>query len=87
MKLPTDRTVEPLVVLAKNTNVAPKSAKKENVESKARVQVVHHKVKRGETLYEIARRYGASVQRIVQVNGLRQSRLLRVGSTLRIPQA
>jgi membrane-bound lytic murein transglycosylase D len=87
MKLPTDRTVEPLVVLAKNTNVAPKSAKKENVEPKARVQVVHHKVKRGETLYEIARRYGASVQRIVQVNGLRQSRLLRVGSTLRIPQA
>jgi membrane-bound lytic murein transglycosylase D len=87
MKLPSDRTVEPLVVLAKNTNVAPKSAKKPSVEPKTRVQVVHHKVKRGETLYEIARRYGASVQRIVQVNGLRQSRLLRVGSTLRIPQA
>lgn len=87
MKLPADRTVEPLVVLAKNTNVAPKSPKKEIVEPKTRAQVVHHKVKRGETLYEIARRYGASVQRIVQVNGLRQSRLLRVGSTLRIPQA
>ena len=87
MKLPSDRTVEPLVVLAKNTNVEAKSAKKENVEPKSRVQVVHHKVKQGDTLYEIARRYGASVQRIIQVNGLRQSRLLRVGSTLRIPQA
>lgn len=76
VKLPSDRTVEPLVVLAKNENVAPK----------ARPQVVHHRVKRGETLYEIARRYGASVQRIVQVNGLRQAHLLRVGSMLRIPR-
>ena len=87
IKLPSGRTVEPLVVLAKSENVGPKLAKKEKIEPKARVQVVHHKVKRGETLYEIARRYGASVQRIVQVNGLRQSRLLTVGSTLRIPQA
>jgi membrane-bound lytic murein transglycosylase D len=87
MKIPSDRTVEPLVVLAKSATIELKSAKKEKIEPKARVQVVHHKVKRGETLYEIARRYGASVQRIVQANGLRQSRLLRVGSTLRIPQA
>jgi LysM repeat protein len=87
MKMPSDRNAEPLVVLAKSENVASKTAKKPNVEPKAQVKVVHHKVKRGETLYEIARRYGASVQRIVQVNGLRQSRLLRVGSTLRIPQA
>jgi len=87
MKLPADRTVVPLIVLAKNANVERKAPKKENVESQARAQVVHHKVKQGETLYEIARRYGASVQRIVQVNRLGQSRLLRVGSTLRIPQA
>lgn len=87
MKLPADRTVRPLVVLAKSDAVEPKSAKKENIEPKARAQVVHHKVKQGETLYEIARRYGASVQRIIQVNGLRQSRLLKAGTTLRIPQA
>jgi LysM repeat protein len=43
-------------------------------------------VKRGETLYEIAKRYGASVQRIAQVNGLRRSHVLRTGTTLRIPQ-
>jgi membrane-bound lytic murein transglycosylase D len=84
MKLPFDRSVEPLVVLAKSDSVEPKSSKRD--EPKARAQVVHHKVKAGETLYEIARRYGASVQRIVQVNNLRQTRLLRVGSTLRIPQ-
>ena len=31
MKLPADRTVEPLVVLAKNEKVEPKAAKKESV--------------------------------------------------------
>jgi membrane-bound lytic murein transglycosylase D len=78
VKLPTDRTVEPLVVLAKNEEVKPKA--------KAQPQVVHHRVKSGETLYEIARRYGASVQHIARVNGLRPSHLLRAGSTLRIPR-
>jgi peptidoglycan lytic transglycosylase D len=78
LKIPADRSVEPLIVEVKNEVPAK--------EPKERAQVVHHRVKRGETLYEIARRYGASVQRIVQVNGLRQSHLLRVGSTLRIPQ-
>jgi membrane-bound lytic murein transglycosylase D len=77
VKLPTNRSLEPLVVLAKNE--PPPAAK-------PRVQVVHHRVKHGETLYDIARRYGASVQRIAQVNGLRRTHLLRVGSTLRIPQ-
>jgi membrane-bound lytic murein transglycosylase D len=78
MKIPADRSVEPLIVEVKNEVPAK--------EPKERAQVVHHRVKPGETLYEIARRYGASVQRIVQVNGLRQSHLLRVGSTLRIPR-
>jgi membrane-bound lytic murein transglycosylase D len=85
VKLPSDRTVPPLVLVANNKNVQARSAQRE-VAEKPKVQVVHHKVKRGETLYEIARRYGASVQRIVQVNGLRQTHLLRVGSTLRIPR-
>ena len=86
IKLPSDRSIEPLVVLAKHEPVEPKTIRKESAEPKARVQVVHHKVKPGETLYEIAQRYGASVQRIVQINGLRQTRLLRAGSTLRIPR-
>lgn len=76
VKLPSNRSVEPLVVLAKN----------EVAESKPRAQVVHHRVKPGETLYEIARRYGASVQQIAQLNGLQRAHLLRVGSTLRIPR-
>ena len=90
MKLPANASAEPLVAEVKNpvmqakasTSPGPTNVK----ESKERAQVVHHRVKQGETLYEIARRYGASVQRIIQVNGIRQSHQLRVGSTLRIPQ-
>ena len=46
-----------------------------------------HKVKRGETLSEIAKQYGTSVRSLTAANGgLRPSRL-RIGQTLRIPGA
>jgi len=49
-------------------------------------QVVHHRVKRGDTLLQIARRYGASLQNILQANDLRKAHLIRVGTTLVIPK-
>jgi membrane-bound lytic murein transglycosylase D len=49
-------------------------------------QMVHHRVKRGETVIEIARRYGASVERILQINGIRKAHLVKVGTTLVIPK-
>ena len=45
--------------------------------AQAQAQVVHHRVQRGETLYDIARRYGASVENILQVNGLRKAQLYK----------
>lgn len=77
-KVPADKAAEPLVVVAVAVNQNPKP--------KAQRQVVHHRVKRGETLYEIARRYGASVRSIVQVNNIRHAHRLRIGTTLRIPR-
>jgi membrane-bound lytic murein transglycosylase D len=47
---------------------------------------VHHRVKRGETVIEIAKRYGASVERILQINGIRKAHLVKVGTTLVIPK-
>jgi len=76
VKLPADRKMEPLVEVAQIQRTAPQ----------AQPQLVHHRVKPGETLSQIAQRYGASVQRILQVNGLRQAHFLRVGTTLRIPK-
>jgi membrane-bound lytic murein transglycosylase D len=78
VKYPTDRTSEPLVTVAQVQQ--PKR------QSKPQTQVVHHRVKRGETLLQIAQRYGASVQGILQANGLRRANTVRAGTTLVIPK-
>jgi lipoprotein-anchoring transpeptidase ErfK/SrfK len=44
-----------------------------------------HKVKRGETLYSIARRYGTTVNAIVKANGIRNRNRIYVGQRLSIP--
>jgi LysM repeat protein len=47
------------------------------------VQVVTHEVKRGETLFSIARRYGLTVSGLMEFNGLRTSQI-SIGQKLRI---
>ena len=47
------------------------------------VQIVTHEVKRGETLFSIARSYGLDVRAVMEFNGLTTSRL-RIGQKLRI---
>ncbi len=81
LKLPADPNAEPVVVAAVQT-VQPQ------VQSRARAhtQLVRHRVKPGETIFHIARRYGASVERILQVNGLRRSHIVRAGTLLLIPK-
>ena len=44
-----------------------------------------HVVQRGETLYSIARRYGTSVNALVQANGLRNANYIYAGQRLTIP--
>jgi penicillin-insensitive murein endopeptidase len=46
---------------------------------------VYHKVRKGETLGHMARRYGTSVSAIKRANGLRSS-LIRAGKSYRIPK-
>ncbi len=78
LKIPSDRSSEPLVTMAQ--------AQRRANQSRSQSQVVHHRVKRGETLIEIARRYGATVQGILRANGLRRAHLIRAGTTLVIPK-
>ena len=93
VKLPSDRNSEPLVVVAQAPQ-APQvaqptsqpKAKSVSAPTRASIQVVHHRVKRGETLLQIAKRYGATVQNILQANGIRQAHMVRVGTTLVIPK-
>jgi membrane-bound lytic murein transglycosylase D len=46
---------------------------------------VTHRVRRGETPSSIASRYRVSVRALMQANGLRNARQMRIGSVLRIP--
>lgn len=46
-----------------------------------------HRVRPGETLTLIARRYGSSVQAITAENGIRNPHRIRVGALLRIPRS
>lgn len=43
----------------------------------------YHKIRSGDTLSGIARRYGTSVNKICKLNGMRSSTTLRIGKTLR----
>ncbi|MGC8837730.1 MAG: LysM peptidoglycan-binding domain-containing protein, partial [Anaerolineae bacterium] len=52
-----------------------------------RPAVVTHKVERGDTLYDLAERYGVSVAAIQQASGLAEGAVLRVGQVLTIPLA
>jgi membrane-bound lytic murein transglycosylase D len=46
---------------------------------------VYHRVRRGETLSLIARKYGTSVTSIANANGIRRKHFIRVGQRLKIP--
>jgi len=52
-----------------------------------RPAVVTHRVEPGDTLYELAQRYGVSVAAIQKASGLAEGDLLRVGQVLTIPLA
>ena len=53
---------------------------------KERLKWVEHRVKRGNTLYQISRKYGVSLSAIKDANGLRGSRpTLKAGQILMIP--
>lgn len=51
--------------------------------AKARA-AAYHRVKRGDTLGAIARRYGVSVSQITRLNGISTRTILRVGQNLRV---
>lgn len=57
----------------------PKYSSKKSVKS-----ISYHTVKRGDTLYNVAKRYRQSVGNIAKWNGLRKSARLKVGQRLRV---
>lgn len=53
--------------------------------SSAPTHVFTYKVKRGDTLDEIARRYGTSVKQLAMVNGINTIDYLRIGQLINVP--
>jgi murein DD-endopeptidase MepM/ murein hydrolase activator NlpD len=51
---------------------------------KPKVSVSYHRVRSGETLSAIARKYNTSVTTICRLNGIRQSSVIRPGQSLRV---
>jgi membrane-bound lytic murein transglycosylase D len=58
-------------------------AKDRSLEKEEAAKVVTHEVKRGETLFSIARYYGSTVRALMELNGLTTSQL-RIGQKLGI---
>jgi membrane-bound lytic murein transglycosylase D len=89
MKLPAKGSAPPVVQIAQSELDKPDKLNKrpgEKAKREAKVQLVRHRVKKGETVAQIARRYGASVERIVEANSLSRANLLQVGALLLIPR-
>ena len=83
MKLPLDSSTPPLVQVTQNKPDKTIGAKSPR---SVKTQIVRHRVKQGETVAQIARRYGASVERIIEANSLRRAHLLQVGALLLVPR-
>jgi membrane-bound lytic murein transglycosylase D len=89
MKLPAKDGAPPMVRVAQDDLDKPDKLHKrpaEKAKAEAKVQLVRHRVKKGETVAQIARRYGASVERIIEANSLSRANLLQVGALLLIPR-
>jgi membrane-bound lytic murein transglycosylase D len=77
VKLPAEGKIEPRVEVTQ---------RQPQPQAKEQLQLVRHRVKRGETVLQIAQRYGSSVEKILQANGIRRAHLLKPGVTLLIPK-
>jgi membrane-bound lytic murein transglycosylase D len=81
VKLPVQKQMAAIVETHEVSEVREKPARQQ-----AQSSVVRHRVKRGETLMQIAQRYGTSAERILRINGLSKASLLRAGSTVLVPR-
>ena len=72
-------------IMAKDTTYLKEYLNPENLDKKRlETRTTYHKVKRGETLGGIARRYGVTVNQLMRWNGIKNAAHIREGQRLRI---
>ena len=59
-------------------------AKIEEQERKAAQAIQYHTIRSGDTLGALARKYGTTVNRLCQLNGIKSTSILRIGQRLRV---
>lgn len=59
------------------------NGRKSNIYTSSNNKVVYHRVKSGDTLEKIARRYGTTINELCRLNGLKRTSILRIGQSLR----
>jgi membrane-bound lytic murein transglycosylase D len=79
VKVPVGSKAQPVIEVAESREAA-------RIQPREQPQVVRHQVKQGETLFQIARRHGASVDRILKMNRMGKTHRLQAGTTLLIPK-
>lgn len=84
--LPTPATTVAPTIAATNTEPVPATATPEPVTQPAGTPTTHE-VQAGETLGEIALRYGVSVEALLAENGLDSAEFLQIGQELKLPTA
>jgi murein DD-endopeptidase MepM/ murein hydrolase activator NlpD len=75
----TGKNIKYYASIAKK-NSQPKSSKSIPLDTDE--QVKYHKIKRGDTLSTIARRYNTSVEKICRLNGIKKTTTLKIGKSL-----
>lgn len=55
-----------------------------NVKKVSNSQTKYHRIRSGDTLSGIARKYGTSVSKICALNGIRPTTILKIGRSLRV---
>ncbi|MBI3518591.1 MAG: transglycosylase SLT domain-containing protein [Bacteroidetes bacterium] len=78
----SDAPKDPQVIIASkpNADTTVKLADNSSVETAAKV----HKVKKGETLYGISKKYGISVDKLIEINGLKKNPQLLMGQKIKL---
>lgn len=67
-----------------NFNDEEEIAKQEEAERKAAAAVQYHTVRSGDTLGALAKKYGTTVNKLCQLNGIKSTSILRIGQRLRV---
>lgn len=65
-------------------NAAPKKSSTKTKSAATDTKEIYHSIKAGETLYVLSKKYGVSVNDIMQMNGLTKSSTLSIGQKIRL---